>query len=556
MNNMLEKQPSSEIAELLDEISVEEILQRIEVLNNIGVALSSDQNINHLLESILLAAMSMTNADGGTIYRVSQNTVTFEIIRNRTLGLSMGGTSQNAINLPPIALYDENGQPNNAMVVAYAVLQDKTVNISDVYKEQDFDFSGTRKFDQVTGYHSQSFLTIPMVNHENAIIGVLQLLNAHERHSNIVIPFSLVDQRFVESLASQAAVTLTNRLLVEQLRSLFFSFIKMINQAIDEKSPHTSGHCQRVPALTLMLAEAVHDTDTGMFTNFNMTENDRRELELAGLLHDCGKITTPVHVIDKSSKLETIFDRITLIASKFEIVKRDAKINCLEASFALPEKSADYQHEYNQKIVQINADLDFLRHANIGSESMTDADIARVQDIAKKYTIADEKGCDQPVLTDDEINNLTIRAGTLTTAERHIINRHIEITIQMLESLPWPRDFKNVTEYAGGHHERMDGKGYPKGLTRDQMSIQARVMGIADIFEALTAGDRPYKKAKTLSESLKILGNMAKNGHIDPDIFDIFIRKQVYMQYANAFLDKKQIDDVQLEKIPGYCHEK
>jgi HD-GYP domain-containing protein (c-di-GMP phosphodiesterase class II) len=483
---------------------------------------------------------------------VKGNEVTFEILKTDSLNISMGETTENKITFPPIELYDENGNPNNSMVVAYSVLHDKTVNICDAYAEQGFDFSGTKRFDQETGYRSKSFLTVPMKNHENEIIGVLQLLNAQDKNTGEVINFSLADQKFAESLASQAAVALTNRQLIDQLQELFYSFVKVINSAIDEKSAYTGGHCHRVPALTLMLAEAVNETTIGPLKNFSMTDKDRRELELAGLLHDCGKITTPVHVVDKATKLETIFDKIQLVEARFEVIKRDAKIAFLEACFVVPEKRDAYEAAYHEKIKVINDELEFLRHSNMGDEFLHDECVARVRDIAKCYTWQDASGNCHDILSENEVENLTIRAGTLTGSERQIINRHVEMTIAMLNSLPWPKDLKHVTEYAGGHHERMDGKGYPQGLTRDQMSVQARAMGIADIFEALTAKDRPYKKSKTLSESLLILGQMSQGGHIDPDLFDVFVRKQVYLRYAKKFLDPEQIDEIDIGKIPGY----
>jgi HD-GYP domain-containing protein (c-di-GMP phosphodiesterase class II) len=537
------------------DIPMDETLNRIDVLTNIGAALSSEQNIDYLLESILLAAKGLLNADGGTIYRVKGTEAHFTMLVNDSINISMGTTAGKEITIPPIQLYDEKGNHNNFMVVAHSILHDKTVNIHDAYAEMGFDFSGTKTFDQEMGYRSKSFLTVPMKNHEDEIIGVLQLINAQDRISGEVIPFSVTDQKFAESLASQAAVALTNRLLIDQLKDLFLSFVKVINSAIDDKSPYTGGHCLRVPTLTLMIAEAAHDTVTGPLKYFTMTDNDRRELELAGLLHDCGKITTPVHVVDKATKLETITDRINLIAVRFEVIKRDAQITFLEACFSLPGEVDAYEAEYAAKSERINSDLTFLRHINIGGEFMKDDDIARVKNIAKNYTWTDAHGNVQDVLNENEIENLIIRAGTLTGDERQVVNHHIDMSIAMLESIPWPKDLKNVTEYAVGHHERMDGKGYPRGLTKDQMSVQARVMGIADIFEALTAKDRPYKKFKTLSESMHILGKMSLTGHIDPDLFDIFVRKQVYLRYANEFLDPEQIDEVRVEDIPGYSHE-
>jgi response regulator RpfG family c-di-GMP phosphodiesterase len=304
----------------------------------------------------------------------------------------------------------------------------------------------------------------------------------------------------------------------------------------------------------MMIAEAMSETDTGPLKELHMTNKNRRELELAGLLHDCGKITTPVHVVDKATKLETIVDRIQFIETRFEVVKRDAKIAFLEAYIAAPQNEAALDTEYNEKIKQVNDDLAFLRHTNTGGEFMKDEAVARVKAISKNYILKDNNGNPREFLTENELTNLTIRAGTLNGEERQIINDHVTMTLSMLNSLPWPKDLVHVPEYAGGHHERMDGKGYPNGLTKDQMSVQARVLGIADIFEALTAKDRPYRPIKTISESLDILGKMSLGGHIDPDLFDIFVRKQVYLRYAEEFLNPEQIDEVNLSKIPGYAN--
>ena len=519
-----------------------DLLQRLDQLVEIGVALSSERDINKLLESILVAAKSITNADGGTLYRMQEGReLKFEIVRNDSLGIAMGGTSTVPIPFPPVQLFDEQGRPVHSMVAAYAVHHDCAVNIADAYTEEGFDFSGTKQFDEKTGYRSRSFLTIPIKNHENEIIGVLQLINCKDRASGAVKPFSEADQRLAASLASQAAIALTNRLLIDHLENLFESFIKVINAAIDDKSPYTGGHCERVPALTMMLAEAVNRCDRGPLRDFSMTDRDRYELKIAGLLHDCGKVTTPVHVVDKATKLQTIFDRIELLDTRFEVIRRDAQI-------AFANDSAARE----RRIAEIEDDRRFLHRVNIGGESMKDADIERVKEISRKYRWRNGSGTEVDFLSANELENLTIRAGTLTAEERQIINHHIVMTIQMLEALPWPKHLSNVVEYAGGHHERMDGKGYPKGLTREQMSVQARCMGIADIFEALTARDRPYKKGKTLSEALTILGKFRLNGHIDPDLFDVFMWEKVYEKYAREFMPPEQIDDVDPQLIPGY----
>ena len=537
--------------------SVEDLLKRLEQLNAIGVSLSKERDITRLLETILLAAKTITNADGGTLYRMMDDgkSLRFETLRTDSLNIAMGGTSGVAINFPNLPLQDEAGAPNDSLVAAYAAIHSQTVNIADAYTEANFDFAGTRRFDERTGYRSQSFLAVPLKDHEGEVIGVLQLINAQRPGSSEVVAFSLADQSLAESLASQAAIALTNRLLVTQLEELFESFISLINLAIDEKSPYTGSHCQRVPALTMMLAEAVNDTTDGPLASFRMTERDRYELKIAGLLHDCGKVTTPVHVVDKATKLHTLFDRIELIDTRFEVLKRDREIDALRQQLALRAQidagaESRIAGGCRRQIEALDQDRETLRTANRGGETMAEEASTRVRDMGRQHTWRNVNGLETEFLTADEVENLTIRAGTLTSSERNIINHHIVATIKMLEQLPWPKHLRNVPEYAGGHHERMDGKGYPKGLTRDQMSVQARAMGIADIFEALTAKDRPYKPGMKLSQAMGIMNKFKLNGHIDPDLFDIFVNKGVYQSYAEQFLDPWQIDEVKLQDWP------
>ncbi len=529
--------------------SMEDLFRRLEQLNDIGAALSSERDIGRLLEKILLAAKTITHADGGTLYQVSKErqALRFEIVHNDSLGIALGGTSGNRIDFPDLPLKNAQGEPNTSMVAAYAAIHGRTVNIADAYSAAGFDFSGTRNFDARTGYRSQSFLTVPMKNHEGAIIGVLQLINSKHPLTHEVQAFSLAEERLAESLASQAAIALTNRLLISQLEALFESFIKLINLAIDEKSPYTSGHCQRVPALTMMIAEAVNATRDGPLAGFSMSGADLYELKIAGLLHDCGKVTTPVHVVDKSTKLQTIFDRIELIDTRFEVLKRDAQIAMLRKLLELrTQQDAAAETEcwdgYRDDLKQLDDERAFLRQVNVGSEAMSKDDQQRVREIGEARSWRNPEGVDADFLSADEIENLTIRSGTLTAREREIINHHIVATIRMLEALPWPKHLEKVPEYAGGHHERMDGKGYPRGLTREQMSVPARMMAIADIFEALTARDRPYKAGMKLSEALNIMHRFAGNGHIDPDVFAAFVQQGVFRRYAEVFLDPEQID--------------
>lgn len=534
--------------------SVEDLLRRLEQLNSIGTALSKERDITRLLESIVVAAKTITHADGGTLYRMAEDglSLRFEILRTDSLKIAMGGTSGNPINFPELPLYLEDGTNNDSLVAAYSAIHKETVNISDAYTAESFDFSGTRSFDKRTGYRSQSFLSVPLKDQDGEVLGVLQLINAIHPKTGMVVSFSGSDQSLAESLASQAAIAITNRNLTIQLEELFEAFINLINLAIDEKSPYTGGHCQRVPALTMMLAEAVNVHGEGPLAQFEMDDRDRYELKIAGLLHDCGKVTTPVHVVDKSTKLHTLFDRIELIDTRFEILKRDQEIASLRAQLALREvKDATEEGKlWEQSRAQMEAldsEREFLRATNTGGEFMSDAAVQRVRDIGAGRTWRNVAGADVPFLTDDEMDNLTVRAGTLNAAERETINHHIVATIKMLEQLPWPKHLRNVPEYAGGHHERMDGKGYPRGLTRDQMSVQARVMGIADIFEALTARDRPYKPGMKLSQAMSIMHKFRSNGHIDPDLFDVFVKEGVYLRYAQQFLDPWQIDEVNPE---------
>ncbi len=554
----------------MENLSPAQIAQRLDQLTELSVELSNNHNIPLLLEHILRAAKAMTHADGGTLYRTSEDkqSLCFHISINDSLGMYKGGVSGDLIEIPNIPLCDSQGKKNLSSVAAYAANFGQSINIQDMYLADVFNFAGMRLFDAQYNYHSQSFLTVPMKDHEGELIGVLQLINAIDPDSGKVCPFSETDQRFIEALSSQAAIAITNQHLVFQLEYLFEALVNMINIGIDEKSPYTGRHCQMVPELTIMLADAAHRTQTGPLAAFSMSEADRKELWLAGLLHDCGKITTPVHVVDKSTKLESIHDRILNIDTRFEVLKRDAEIRTLKQKLALADKQlesvathdsrgalqADYaalDSVLAQESLQYDADRDFLRFSNKGSEGMPEADQKRVFEISQ-YRWVNTEGVAANFLDVEEVANLTIKYGTLTQDERDVINNHISMTIRMLESLPWPKHLRHVPEYAGGHHERMDGKGYPRGLLAEQMSVQARLMAIADIFEALTACDRPYKKGKSLFESLTILGKFRLNGHIDPDLFDVFIRQKVYQEYADRFMSATQIDEVDEGRIPGY----
>lgn len=589
---------------------------RFKKLLDIGLALSTERNSVRLMEKILQEAKSMCNADGGTLYRMvdDDKRLRFEIMRNDSLNIYNGGTSGQEITLPPVELYDpETGEENRKNVASYCALSKHTISIDDAYEFEGFDFKGTKTFDQATGYRSQSFLTVPLYNNEGRVIAVLQLLNAQDRETGEVIPFDRHLQPFVEALAAQAAIALDNQLLVEAQRKLLVSFIEVIAGAIDAKSAYTGGHCQRVPVLTDMLAEAAIKQEEGMFATFQMTEEEQYELHIAGLLHDCGKVTTPEYIIDKATKLETIYDRIHEVRMRFEVLKRDAEIDYLKKSAATDdgaEKQA-LEQAFQDRLAQLDDDFAFVAECNVGSEFMDPAHMARLEEIAAQTwtrTLSDRVGIGheemarkqatgpeaplpvtEKLLSDQahhiferpdkslfeegnpfgfnvtppqhlynlgELYNLKIKAGTLTVEDRFKINDHMIQTIIMLEQLPFPRYLSRVPEYAGGHHEKMNGRGYPRGLTSEEMSLPARMMAIADVFEALTAADRPYKTPKTLSQSLRIMSFMVKDEHLDGDLFELFLTSGTYKRYAEKFLKPEQIDEVDIwEYLPSKAAE-
>ncbi len=475
----------------------------------------------------------------------------FAIMRNDTLNIALGGTTGKEIPFPPLRLYDpKTGQPNHENVATLVALKATTVNIADAYVNEEFDFSGTKAFDAKSGYRSTSFLTIPMKNKIDDVIGVLQLINARDKQTGEVTPFAVEQQRIIAALASQAAVALDNQMLLEGQRNLLDSFIRLIADAIDRKSPYTGGHCKRVPVLAEMIAEAACAATSGPFKDFTLNDEEIYELHIAAWLHDCGKVTTPEYVVDKATKLETKYDRIGTVITRFEVLKRDAEVAYLKS---LNEDSADHgalEARFRGEIEQLDADRAFIGVANIGGEFMDDEKKERVKRIAK-LRWRSPSGEEQDLLSEEEVYNLCISRGTLTDEEREIINNHIVATIEMLSKLPFPKGLKRVPEYAGGHHEKMDGTGYPRGLTRDQMSVPARMVAIADIFEALTAADRPYKKAKPLSEAMKIMSFMKKDNHIDPELFDLFIEAGLYRKYAEEYLSADQIDEVDADALLG-----
>ena len=572
--------------------------EKLSKLVELGIGLSAERDSTRLLELIIVGAKELTNADGGTLYiRTEDDGLKFETMRTDSLNISLGGTTGKPIPLPPVAMRDEDGNPNHRNVASYAALLGQTVNIDDAYENKDFDFTGTRKFDAQTGYRSQSFLTVPLKPRGGDVIGVVQLINARDAATGEVIPFPVEIQGFVEALSSQAAVALDNRNLLEAQEELIESIIRLIAGAIDAKSAYTGGHCERVPEIGAMLAKAACESNEGIFADFDLTEEEWREFRIAAWLHDCGKVTTPEYVVDKATKLETIYNRIHEIRTRFEVLRRDAEIAHLKACL----EGAGNEEVLAETLAALDDDFAFLAECNVGGEFMAPDKVERLTEIATRPWVrhfddrlglsqeehlrleglpAKELPATELLLSDKpdhivrrpqgassygdnphgfkmevpehlynygEIYNLSISRGTLTAEERFKINDHIVQTIVMLNQLPFPKPLRRVPEYAGAHHETMIGTGYPCKLSRDDMPLAGRMLAVADIFEALTASDRPYKKAKTLSEAVRIMGFMRKDQHIDSDLFELFLRAGVHKTYAETYLLPEQLDEVDIE---------
>ncbi|MBF0152643.1 MAG: HD domain-containing protein, partial [Magnetococcales bacterium] len=463
-------------------------------------------------------------------------------------------------------------------------------------------FDGTvalRRFDKLTGYQSRSLLMVPLVSRSGEVLGVLQLLNAHDPLAREVVPFSPEIQRFVEAVAAQAAISIEIQNLIVTQRQLMDAFIEMLASAIDAKSPYTGGHCARVPELARLLAETTCAQKEGPFADFDLTTDDQwHEFKIASLLHDCGKITSTDAIVDKATKLETVFNRIHEIRTRFEVLWRDAEITYWRRC-ALETPSPEQKSLLDQELAATRQTLQeefaFVAGCNIGGEYMGPEAQQRLRSIASRswlrhfdntlglsheelrlhhphnsgslpaeeFLLADRpehvilrdnpnpygenpwgfKTPVPPALSNQgELYNLSIPRGTLNTEERFKINEHVIQTFVILKHLPFPRELARVPEYAGSHHETMHGTGYPRQLTKEQLSIPARILAIADIFEALTACDRPYKKAKKLGEALKIMSLMAKEGQVDPELFNLFLTSGVYRTYAEKFLTAEQLD--------------
>jgi HD-GYP domain-containing protein (c-di-GMP phosphodiesterase class II) len=565
----------------------------LEYLIAAGLAMSRERDRMGLLRQILWGARQLTHCDAATLYIVTEQ---------RTLRFALR-TRDDALPATEIALLDEQGRENTHFVSAFVALRNTPVVIDDVDADTRFDFSGTRSFDQRTGYRTVSMLALPLAPREGQVIGVLQLMNATDPASGQVTGFGEEAVRMASALAAQAAVSLDNHQLVQSQSNLVDSMVQLLAGAIDAKSPYTGGHCARVPELAFMLAEEATRVTEGPLAAFRFdTPEQWREFRIGAWLHDCGKITTPEYVVDKATKLETIYDRIHEIRTRFEVLWRDAEIDCLNAWLGGGDR-AEALAARDARRARLQADFAFVAECNLGAEFMVPEHVARLRSIGAQTwwrhfddrlglshgaqaalrelpwqpppvleKLLDDKPQHRiarpPSAADDprhgfkmpvpellyhhgELHNLSVSRGTLTAEERYKVNEHITQTIVMLDAMAFPDNLRRVPEYAGTHHETLTGTGYPRRLGAAELSVPARIMAVADIFEALTASDRPYKKSKTLSEAVEILWGFKRRGHIDPDVFDLFLTSGVYLRFAERFLSPELIDHVDIAPYLG-----
>ncbi|RXZ38170.1 HAMP domain-containing protein [Oxalobacteraceae bacterium CAVE-383] len=566
--------------------SMNETRTTIKRFTDISAALAAEQNFDRLLERILNETISIARADTGILYLLDDA---------RKLALPQlvkwaDGRPHRSASPPMLEIFlPKNAGNQLCQTLSGGKKQFRNTDTASLLEEGD---AWLGKIPALLPAGRHTLATIPLKNRRDEVIGAILLLSPAKNAGAETHLFA-----FLEALSGTAAISIESKQLIKTQHDLLEAMIQVIAGAIDAKSPYTGGHCQRVPELTKMLAQAACDTRQGPFQTFTLSEDEWQEVHIASWLHDCGKMTTPEFVVDKATKLETIYDRVHEIRMRFEVIKRDRQITALKALLDGAD-AAVVEAALAEELKQLDEEFAFVASCNVGSEQMAPEHMARVRQIAQRTwlrTLDDRLGIsweererkerlpaaalpvEEPLLDDridhqiargendriapdnewgfkvqtpellynrGEIYNLCIKSGTLTPEERYKINEHIIQTIIMLNRLPFPRHLANVPEIAGGHHEKMNGGGYPKQLKREEMSLVARMMAVADIFEALTAADRPYKKGKKLSEAIAIMVKMKERGHIDPDTFALFMETGIYMDYAKKYMAPELIDEV------------
>lgn len=531
----------------------EDQVKHINRLTRIGESLSSETDLDRIFDMILEEGIEFTHADGATIYKVSEDGkfLDFQIIYNATLNVRLGGKRNPTTWANRIPLYNEQGEPILSYIVTSVYHSKSSLYFDDVYETKDYDISGTLDFDSKSKYRCKSMLTIPLKNHEEEVLGVIQFINAMDKDKHVV-PFTPEHRSMLSSLASQAAIALSNRKLIESLEGLLNEFIRSIAGAIERKSKYSSDHISRVATLTEMIAARINESKGKYFGGRQFSSVELKELSMAGWMHDVGKIVTPEYIMDKSTKLETIIDRIELVMLRFD--KLELLLNLLQAKLPETELDAFIKEHISPEVDSsnfhdfISENRAFIQKLNFGEEFVAEEDLNHVKRLAA--IDFDYEGQHYNLFSEDEKRNLLISGrGTFTPDEYQVMKDHVSITWEMLSQLTFPKKFKNVAIYASSHHEALNGKGYPRGLNADQLPLQSRIIAVADIFEALTAADRPYKKAKTLTESLTIMAFMVKDGHLDKDLVDFFLDSGLYLEYAQRYMKPQYITPVDIQAI-------
>ncbi|MBN2000252.1 GAF domain-containing protein [candidate division KSB1 bacterium] len=514
--------------------------QELYELNQIGIALSAERDPEKLLQLILQKAREVTSADAGSIYLVEKNESVGadenEYWRDKQLRFKL------AHNDSVDASYNEFVMPvEKKSMAGYTALTGEPLNIRDAYSiPGDSEFQHNSSFDKKMGYHTKSVLCIPMKSHQGEIIGVLQLINRKKNWNvklinepvirNQVINFNQRCVDLASSLASQAAVSIENMRLYEEIKRLFEGFIVASVHAIEQRDPTTSGHSERVAALTVGLAEKVDHLDTGIYQRIKFSRDDIQQIKYAALLHDFGKIGVRERVLVKAKKLYP--EQLTTIEFRFQYLKQALKLAYIQEKIKILENNGKthtgfdiLDKEYNLKLQELDQYLAFILEAN-EPKILAEGGVEKLSEIREKTRF--HGTIDQPLLTEQEIHFLSIPRGSLSQNERQEIESHVTHTFNFLSRIPWASHLKAVPQIAYAHHEKLDGSGYPRGLQSQDIPLPAKMMTIADIYDALTASDRPYKKAVPKEKALSILEFDVKNGKIDPVLFELFVVGNVY----------------------------
>ncbi|MFQ5709485.1 MAG: HD-GYP domain-containing protein [bacterium] len=499
-----------------------ELQEQIRKLNAIGIALSSEHDLNKLLELIVTQARNFTSADGGSLYIKEKDKLNFIVAQ--TQSLEHNGGSKQPFKSFYLPLTKES-------VAGYVAVTGEVLNIKDVYHiPPTVQYRVNKEFDKKTGYRSKSMLVVPMRDHNDEIIGVLQLINSLNSH-NEVIDFKPEYEALILSLASQAAVAIRNATLIEDIKNLFKALVRYSARAIDARSPHTAGHSGRVAKYSIRIARAINEETEGRLGKIFFTAEEIEEFRMAAWLHDIGKIGVRESVLEKSTKLTE--DQIEVIAERFEGVKNAircrtalAKIGMLKEGQNCETALQELEEKAQEQLRQIDAHLAFIRRINVPG-FLNEEDREKLKSIAE-MTFQNSRGEECYYLTPKEYENLSIIKGNLTESEYKEIQSHVVQTLSILKKIPFTKELQNIPQHAAGHHEYLNGTGYPFGLKGDEITLQSRIMCIADIYDALSSPDRPYKKAIPLEKTLDILRAEVEAGKLDGDIVELFIRKKLY----------------------------